>query len=91
MAASADDVRRGPAVGDAELHRGRSGDREILRGQQCQPELGYRGLQLFHGDIAGDLQDHLVLDEAGLVRRRDVDDASREAGGRLLASAGSRR
>ena len=21
---------------------------EILRGQQCQPELGYRGLQLLH-------------------------------------------
>ena len=87
----ADDVRRRPAVGDAELHRGRSGDGEILRGQQCQSELRDRGLQLFHGDVAGDLQDHFVLDETGLVRGRDVDDASREAGGRLLASAGTRR
>ena len=57
------------------------------------PSWATRGLQLLHGDIAGDLQDHLVLDETVLVWRRDVDDAA--PGGRVGPAvglpAGSRR
>ena len=83
----ADDVRRASAVGDTEPHRGRSGHGKVLRRQQSQSELGDGSLQPIQCDIAGDLQDHLVLDEAAFVRRRDVDDPGLEAGRQLLAAA----
>src|SRR5262249_20804799 len=67
-------------VGDAEAHHGRAGDGEVFRGEQRQPETADRGLQPLHRDIAGNLEHHLVLDEAGLGGRRNVDDPPVEAG-----------
>ena len=80
----ADDLGGAPSVGNAEAHHGRAGDSEVFRGEQHQPETADRGLQPLHRDIAGDLEHHLVLDEAGLGRRRNVDDPPVEAGRQLL-------
>ena len=51
---------------------------------QRQPETADRGFQPLHRDIAGDLEHHLVLDEAGLGGRRNVDDPPVEADRQLL-------
>ena len=79
-----DDLGRAPSVGNAEAHHGRAGDGEVFGGEQRQPETADRGFQLLHRDIAGDLEHHLVLDEAGLGGRRNVDDPPVEADRQLL-------
>src|SRR5262249_57796028 len=71
-------------VGDGEARPGRAGDGEVFRGEQRQPETADRGLQPLHRDIAGDLEHHVVLDEAGLGGWRNVDDPPVEAGRQLL-------
>ena len=50
--------------------------------------MANRGLQPLHRDIGGDLQHHLILDEAGLGGRRNVDHPPAEAGRQLLAARG---
>ena len=79
-----DDLGRAPSVGNAEAHHGRAGDGEVFGGEQRQPETADRGFQPLHRDIAGDLEHHLVLDEAGLGGRRNVDDPPVEADRQLL-------
>ena len=84
----ADDLGGTPPVGNAEAHHGRAGDGEVFRGDQRQPETADRGLQPLHRIIAGDLQHHLILDEAGLGGRRNVNDPPVEAGRQLLLARG---
>ena len=79
-----DDLGGAPSVGNAEAHHGRAGDGEVFGGESRQPETADRGFQLLHRDIAGDLEHHLVLDEAGLGGRRNVDDPPVEADRQLL-------
>jgi hypothetical protein len=80
----ANDFGGAPPVGDAEARHGRAGDGEVFRGEQRQSETSDRGLQSLHRDIACDLEHDLVLDEAGLGGRRNVDNSPVEAGRQLL-------
>ncbi len=63
----------------------------FFRGEQYQPQATDRGLQPLHRDIAGDLQHNLVLDEAGLSGRRNVDEPPVEARRQLLLTPLRRR
>jgi len=56
----------------------------LVMREQRQADTADRGLQLLHRDIARDLEHHLVLDEAGLDGRRNVDDPLVETGRQLL-------
>ncbi len=74
----ADDVLHRLAVGDAEAQRDAAGGAEALKLDHRQSELADRLLQPIDGHRGGDLQQHLVLDEARLGERRDVEDALAE-------------
>src|SRR5262249_60492960 len=56
----------------------------VSGGWRRQPGPADGGLQLLRRDIAGDLEHHLVLDEAGLGGRRNVHDSPVEASWQLL-------
>ena len=77
----ADDVAERLALADAEAQRDAAGGRaEALILDQRQAEPAYRLLQLLDRHVGGDLQQHLVLDEARLGERRNVEDSPLEAG-----------
>ena len=77
----ADDVAERLPLADAEAQRDAAGGRaEALILDQRQAEPAYRLLQLLDRHVGGDLQQHLVLDEARLGERRNVEDSPLEAG-----------
>ncbi len=70
-----DDIAHGLAVADVEAQHDRAGAAEVLGIEQREPETAHRLLDLRDGGARRDLQHHLVLHEACLVERRNVDDA----------------
>jgi len=75
-----DDLPGGAAVGDAETHDDRLGDREIFRGEERQSETAHGVLHLRDRVGGGDVHHHLVLDQARQRQRWNVDDPALEAG-----------
>ncbi len=74
-----DGLGRGPAVGDAQAHHGRSRAGQRLRRDHRQSETAHRVLQLVRAEAGGHLHHHLVLDHAGLAGGRNIDDPAVEA------------
>src|SRR5262245_44614353 len=81
-----EDVAQVAAVGDAQTHCRRAGDGDIFRGEDLQSERRNGVAQPVDADARGDLHQRLVVDQARLGDRRDVDDPAVEAGRQVLSA-----